>query len=645
MRHRLFALIPLYVLLHAGCYSAAFLLRFDFQLPRGAAQVLWTTLPVVLALKLVASTVTSEWRRSFRYVTLRDVALSLISSSAVAFTLWAGNLVLLGLAPDAVIRLGGTIPRSVILIDAALSILGTGLIRSAWRFHREMVLPAVRSRSASPGEGTLIWRADGEEIGILRTLQATHSPYRVVGFVENNPNRHRQVVAGVPLFSTRKGWKKLAERHGARHLLIPATLPGREVRELVSNCATAGIRTHIIPTVSELVDGRYRLSTRDVTIADLLRREPARLDMTAISRFVAGKRVLVTGAAGSIGSELCRQVLSFQPAELILLDQSENGMFRIQNELLPIAGPVKLRCVIADVCDAETIGTSMRECQPDIVFHAAAYKHVPLMEENPRQAVNNNVIGTRTVADAAHECGVSRFVLISTDKAVRPSSVMGSTKLVAEKYLQARALDSDTSYITVRFGNVLNSDGSVVPTFRSQIEAGGPLTVTHEEMRRFFMTIPEAVQLVLQAGASGSSGDVLILDMGEPIRIMDLARDMILLSGLRYPEDIDIEISGIRPGEKLVEELLYSSEQTSRRIHEKIYCSSRQAVLNLEQLDHEIRQLSRAVDEGAEPARTALAALVAQLVELEDRVIEDSTLRPIGREQPQTAPQPVRRAA
>ncbi|MCA9116995.1 MAG: polysaccharide biosynthesis protein, partial [Planctomycetaceae bacterium] len=345
------------------------------------------------------------------------------------------------------------------------------------------------------------------------------------------------------------------------------------------------------------------------------------------------------------GSELCRQVLSFQPAELILLDQSENGMFRIQNELLPIAGPVKLRCVIADVCDAETIGTSMRECQPDIVFHAAAYKHVPLMEENPRQAVNNNVIGTRTVADAAHECGVSRFVLISTDKAVRPSSVMGSTKLVAEKYLQARALDSDTSYITVRFGNVLNSDGSVVPTFRSQIEAGGPLTVTHEEMRRFFMTIPEAVQLVLQAGASGSSGDVLILDMGEPIRIMDLARDMILLSGLRYPEDIDIEISGIRPGEKLVEELLYSSEQTSRRIHEKIYCSSRQAVLNLEQLDHEIRQLSRAVDEGAEPARTALAALVAQLVELEDRVIEDPTFRAIGSEQPQTEPQPVRRAA
>ena len=328
MRHRLAVLLPLYLLLHTACYGAAFLLRFDFNLPSRASTVLWTTLPVVLLLKAVAATVVSEWQRSFKYVTLRDVGLASLSVGSVAAVLWLSNLVALGLFPAEVARIGGTIPRSVIVIDAALSLLAIGVVRSAWRFTQEVLLPAVQRQADQPAEDTLIWRADGEEIGILRTLQSTRCPYRVVGFIDDQPAGSRQPVAGIPLYSTQQGWQALADRQGVRHLLIPATLPGRVVRQLVASCTTAGIRSHIIPTVSELVEGRYRLAPRAVTISDLLRREPARLNMSEISKFICNRRVLVTGAAGSIGSELCRQILSFGPECLVLLDQSARNCSR-----------------------------------------------------------------------------------------------------------------------------------------------------------------------------------------------------------------------------------------------------------------------------------------------------------------------------
>src|SRR5690606_14475772 len=304
--------------------------------------------------------------------------------------------------------------------------------------------------------------------------------------------------------------------------------------------------------------------------SDLLRRDANDLDMASIRDYVSGRRVMVTGAAGSIASELCRQIRSFAPSALILLDQSEFGIFTMEQEFAQ-AEPddVELQYVMADIVDEATVDRAMREHQPEIIFHAAAYKHVPLMEDNPQAAVLNNVLGTKTLVDLADRHGILRFVMISTDKAVRPTSVMGATKLLAEKYLQSVAATSGTTFCAVRFGNVLNSAGSVVPTFRKQIEAGGPITVTHPEMTRFFMTIPEAVQLVLQAGAIGHSGEVLILDMGEPVKIVDLAKDLILMSGLKYPDDIDIVFTGMRPGEKLYEELFYAHESGAKKVHDK----------------------------------------------------------------------------
>jgi FlaA1/EpsC-like NDP-sugar epimerase len=348
-----------------------------------------------------------------------------------------------------------------------------------------------------------------------------------------------------------------------------------------------------------------------VEIADLLRREPAELDMGSIREYVTNRRVLVTGAAGSIGSELCRQILTFSPASLVLVDQSEYGIFQMEREFTHRADiPAELHLEIADVTDSIAIGRIFEEHKPHLVFHAAAYKHVPLMEKNPREAVRNNIGGTRTVVDIAVASDVERFVLISTDKAVAPSSVMGATKLIAEKYVQWASTRSSTEMVTVRFGNVLNSAGSVVPTFRRQIARGGPVTVTHPDMTRFFMTIPEAVQLVLQAGAVGRSGDVLILEMGEPVKILDLAKDMIALSGLKYKEDIDIVFTGIRPGEKLFEELFYPEEEGTKKVHDKIYRSSRD-LTNLHQLKADVARLEAAVRDPQSNVGELLKEIVA----------------------------------
>jgi len=357
-----------------------------------------------------------------------------------------------------------------------------------------------------------------------------------------------------------------------------------------------------------------------------LRREPAQLDMAGIRGCVSGRCVLVTGAAGSIGSELCRQILALQPKSLVLIDQSESGIFAMEQEFASYPETqIALHYLIADVEDKQSMARAMNVHRPQLMFHAAAYKHVPLMESNPQEAIRNNVLGTKNVVDLADKFGVERFVLISTDKAVRPSNIMGATKLVAEKYLQAIADSSSTSFITVRFGNVLNSVGSVVPTFRRQILAGGPISVTHPDMVRYFMTIPEAVQLVLQAGAIGSSGDVLILDMGKPVKIVDLAKDMIGLSGLKCPDDIEIVFTGIRPGEKLYEELFYGSEEGDKQVHEKIFCASRNGV-RIHDVHRHIDRLETALQAGNQKSAAVLHEIVAHYV-TEDSIL-DSALKP-----------------
>jgi FlaA1/EpsC-like NDP-sugar epimerase len=600
MRYRMAVILPVYLVMFAGCYATAFLLRFEFDLADDVRDLMLSTAAAVIGVKLAMCFLTGEWRRSYRYPSLHDMLFAAASATGAAAVLFAANH----------LRLFGPVPRSVILIDWALTIPCSGLIRTGARIYTEVLFAKRPRNSGGSARRALVAGTDREAVEILRKTQLTDGGYEVVGMVETGPYRGRTLIGGVATYPVSTGWGRLATKLSAEIVLIPSSVPGDEVREIVRESREHAFETRVIPSVEQIVGGRFKLDVRDVTIADLLRREPARLDMHRIRGYVEHRRVLVTGAAGSIGSELCRQLLRLQPAELVLLDQSELGMFHMTQELDGTVDPaIALRFLVADVTDEATLRRTMREHRPQTIFHAAAYKHVPLMEDNVREAVRNNVFGTKAVVDCAAESGAQRFVLISTDKAVRPSSVMGATKLVAEKYMQTVAARSRMRCITVRFGNVLNSAGSVVPTFRRQIAAGGPVTVTHPDIERYFMTIPEAVQLVLQAAAVGESGDLLVLEMGKPCKIVDLARDMIQLSGLKYPDDVDIVFTGLRPGEKLTEELFYETEACSGKVHEKIYCAAREtpsAAVLAGQLD----DLHAACAESEPECRAALWAVV-----------------------------------
>jgi FlaA1/EpsC-like NDP-sugar epimerase len=354
---------------------------------------------------------------------------------------------------------------------------------------------------------------------------------------------------------------------------------GRDIRTIMRRCSMANVRFKILPGLADIVSGKVEVSQiKDVEIDDLLGREPARLDDKAISDYLAGKRVLVTGAGGSIGSEICRQVARYGPCKIVLLDSAETPLFHIERELCTAFPELMLVPVMADVRNRGRLECLFDEFMPEVIFHAAAYKHVPMMEYNPIEAVTNNIVGSRNVAEMADRFGVSNFVMISTDKAVNPTNIMGASKRAAECSIQALAVTSTTKFTTVRFGNVLGSNGSVIPMFKEQIKNGGPVTVTDPGVVRYFMTIPEASQLVLQAGCLGRGGDIFVLDMGEPVAILELAEELIRLSGLEPYEDIDITFSGLRPGEKMYEELLIAGENVLPTSHEKIRILSAVAI-------------------------------------------------------------------
>ncbi len=355
--------------------------------------------------------------------------------------------------------------------------------------------------------------------------------------------------------------------------------PATETRRIVEICRDAAVETRILPGLFELINGNVSVSQlREVSLEDLLGRDPVQLDNASIEGYIKGKTVLVTGAGGSIGSELCRQIFRYEPSKLILLGKGENSIFSIQQELVRRSEPIEIISVIADVRDEKRISSVFRHHRPDVVFHAAAHKHVPLMEANPSEAVANNVFGTKVVAELSSDFGVDIFVLVSSDKAVNPTSVMGATKRCAELVVQNLAKVSSTKFVAVRFGNVLASRGSVIPLWKQQIAQGGPISVTHPEATRYFMLIPEAVQLILQAGVLGNGGEIFVLDMGSPVKILDLAVDLIRFSGLRPGEDIKIEFIGLRPGEKLYEELLTSEEGLGKTDCRKIFVGKPQPI-------------------------------------------------------------------
>jgi FlaA1/EpsC-like NDP-sugar epimerase len=407
----------------------------------------------------------------------------------------------------------------------------------------------------------------------------------VIGFVDDDPRKRSARIAGLPVLGNRRAIPQLVTDHAIDLVVIAIpTAPGREVRDIVTYCEQVSVPTKTMPGLYEMLGGTVSVNQlRDVQIEDLLRREPVQTDTEAVRRLIVGKRVLVTGGGGSIGSEICRQILRFGPSDLVVLGHGEYSIFdicaRLDRQLTAMTrapgGPAqpapRVHPVIADIRFPDRIGGVFEQHRPEIVFHAAAHKHVPLMEINPTEAISNNVLGTRNLLAAAMTTGVEGFVMISTDKSVRPKSVMGASKRVAELLVHQTACEMGKPYVAVRFGNVLGSRGSVLQTFKQQIAAGGPITITHPDMKRYFMTIPEAVQLVLQASVLGKGGEVFMLDMGEPVKIVNLAQDLIELSGLELGQDIEIVFTGVRPGEKLHEELFTPGETYRRTEHQKIF--------------------------------------------------------------------------
>jgi FlaA1/EpsC-like NDP-sugar epimerase len=413
--------------------------------------------------------------------------------------------------------------------------------------------------------------------GILRELyRLPVEKFHVVAFIDDDPKKRGTRIHGVPVLGGVGELAEIADRQRVEEVIIALLHPTRdELRRIIEVCKGRKLTFRIVPGVAELIEGRTDVGRlREVDINDLLGREPVTLDTDRIGPFLTDKVVVVTGAGGSIGSELCRQVLQFLPRSLVMVEKAENNLFYVERELRQAHPQATLVPVIADVCDRTRVEQVFRMFRPAVVFHAAAHKHVPMMELNPGEAIKNNVFGTKNVADMSSAFGADAFVMISTDKAVNPTSVMGCTKRVAEMVCQSIGggpQGGKTKFVAVRFGNVLGSAGSVVPIFRDQIARGGPVTVTHPEMRRYFMTIPEATQLVIQAGTMGKGGEIMLLDMGEPVKIVDLARNMITLSGFRPDEDIKIEFLGVRPGEKLFEELRTTGEDVLPTPHKKIF--------------------------------------------------------------------------
>ncbi|MEW6365178.1 MAG: nucleoside-diphosphate sugar epimerase/dehydratase [Acidobacteriota bacterium] len=512
------------------------------------------------------------YRRYWRYASVSD-ATSIALAVGIATVLDAGIHAagqLMGFPP------ARALPRSVPLIDGLLTLVVVGGTRFALR--------AIALRqSAESGDRrrrrVLIAGAGNAGALVARDmLTGHHRDFEPVAFVDDDREKLGVRIHDLPVAGSLKQIPEVVERYAADEVIIAMpSAAGKTIRETVRACESAGVPCKTLPGIHQLVSGRaIATRLRSVNIEDLLRRETMNVDLGEVESMVRDRRVLVTGAGGSIGSELCRQITRFSPAQLTLLGHGENSLFMLSNELqhmkdLPSQrNSDRLLITVGDVRDRPRIETIFRRTQPQIVFHAAAHKHVPMMEDNVESAVTNNVVGTRNVAELSEAFEVERFVLISTDKAVNPSSAMGATKRVAEMIVAEVARRSSRPYVAVRFGNVLGSRGSVVPLFTQQIAAGGPVTVTHPEVRRYFMTIPEAVQLVLQAAAMSRNGEVYVLDMGEPMKIVDLARDMIELSGLSVERDIDIVYSGLRPGEKLFEDLFLDQEEFQRTRHSQI---------------------------------------------------------------------------
>jgi FlaA1/EpsC-like NDP-sugar epimerase len=635
---RIVAQVLIDLVLVSAANLTAFLLKYDPPRLFGDPfflRVVWT-LPVLIALRLTALGLFHLYRIRWRYMSvfdLKSVALA-TSLSTIAFH---GFLWLVGLGEQADYSWGMQV------IDWLLTICLLSGVRIAYR-HLSDRMPLRSTPEPKPRRRALIVGAgDAGETVVRELLRRPQDGIVPIGFVDDDHQKRRTRIHGLPVLGTTHEIAAVASKIGADIILLAIpSAPGKVLRDIVGRCEKIQARLCIVPSLPDMLSGTSRLGpVRDVNIEDLLRRPAVQTDIKSVAGYLSGQRVLVTGAGGSIGSELCRQIAALNPARLLLLGRGENSIFEIEQELIRDFGIAPI-ALIGDVRDRARLEEIFLAERPTVVFHAAAHKHVPLMEANPSEAIKNNVLGTRNIAEIAAAFGVRKFLFVSTDKAVHPSSVMGATKRIGEMIVQNLARSSQapdaTRFAVVRFGNVLGSRGSVIPTMRRQIAAGGPVTVTDPQMTRYFMTIPEAVQLILQAGAIGKGGEIFLLDMGEPIRILDLACDLIRLSGLRPNVDIPIAFTGARPGEKIEEQLTYSEEEKLPTQHKKITVSKSCMGTTGPVLSRAIDRLIRLAIDGERDGLREEILRVAQMGTIPETVFAGPQLRTTAEETLQGVP-------
>ncbi|OHB61636.1 MAG: hypothetical protein A2167_01545 [Planctomycetes bacterium RBG_13_46_10] len=564
------------ILAHTIAFAVSLLLSFlvvnEMKFKQTWLVGLYPTLLILfLIVKLPVFWLFRQYRGWWRYVGISDLLgmlrASLFSTLVIVVAWFAISYIdfIRRYLPDGM----DTIAEGVCIADMFTSVMILGGLRMVIRLYYE----EFRTMESGRLKRLLIVGAGNAGEALLREIHRMPvAEYDVIGFIDDDPAKQGISIHGISVLGTVNELPKIcADRNIEEIAIAIPSATHKQLRRVIQVCEGTKIRFRTVPSITDIASGKFRVSQiRDVDIKDLLGREAVQLDLDLIEAFARDKIILVTGAGGSIGSEMCRQLCKFKPELLLLVEQAENPLFFIEKELHKGFPEVSLEPIICDITDKPRVEAIFKQYRPQVVIHAAAHKHVPMMELNPSEAVKNNVGGTKTVADVASKYGVTNFVMISTDKAVNPTSIMGSSKRIAEMYIQDLGRTSNTYFVTVRFGNVLDSQGSVVPIFKKQIAEGGPVTVTHPDMKRYFMTIPEASQLVLQAATMGRGGEIFVLDMGEPVKVVDLAKELITLSGFRPGEDIEIVFTGLRPGEKLFEELRIEGEDMQRTRHPKI---------------------------------------------------------------------------
>jgi FlaA1/EpsC-like NDP-sugar epimerase/lipopolysaccharide/colanic/teichoic acid biosynthesis glycosyltransferase len=575
-------IILVHVALFAGSFAFSFLLRFDLLVPARMQTLFWSTLPILIGVRFLAFGHYRLYHGLWRYFSIWDL-IALTKAVTLSSVVFAALLML---------SVEHTFPRSVLVLDWLLCLAFTAGVRMSMRVTRELTRTSIGEKNA-----LIVGAGDAGEMLAREIERGNPLDYELVGFVDDDATLRGHQIHGLPVLGRVEELPEICRKFDVHEVLIAIPSAGTHVhRRVLDFCREAGVVPKTVPTLGDLLRGRARIGQlQDVQPEDLLGRHEVTLDADRVRAELENKTVLVTGAAGSIGSELCRQITRFRPKKLVLYERAESALYFLASELGSKSVELQIVPVVGDILDHSLLNEILQAHRPDVIYHAAAYKHVPLMEDQPIESIRNNVFGTEAVALAAIGAGVKKFVLISTDKAVRPVGVMGMTKNAAEQLLQS--FDAGpTVFTAVRFGNVLGSNGSVIPLFQRQIAMGGPVTVTHPEATRYFMLISEAAQLVLQAGVMGVGGDVFFLNMGEPMRIMDIANNLIRLSGLSPHEDVPVEVIGLRPGERLSEELVMAEEELGPSEHEKVFRVARPS-LNVTDFTRELELLRCSVDE------------------------------------------------